>query len=72
MFFLHHANVDRLWWLWQQKDVKNRTLVYYGPKQDGQGTPSLLDDVMPMAKLAQDAKVREYMDTQGENLCYVY
>ncbi|KAK1828919.1 hypothetical protein QBC39DRAFT_384610 [Podospora conica] len=72
LFFLHHANVDRLWWDWQQKDPKNRTFTYYGPKQDGQGTPSTLDDVMPMGKLAPDVKVREYMDTQGDNLCYVY
>lgn len=23
MFFLHHGNIDRLWWLWQQKNANN-------------------------------------------------
>lgn len=24
VFFLHHANLDRLWWEWQQKDIPTR------------------------------------------------
>jgi tyrosinase len=34
VFFLHHAQVDRLWWIWQQKDPMNRMMEYLGPAEN--------------------------------------
>jgi tyrosinase len=59
--------VDRVWWQWQQRDPANRTYAYKDDKKN-----VTLDDLMPMLGLAPDAPVREYMDTQGGTLCYVY
>jgi tyrosinase len=46
IFFLHHANIDRIWWNWQQRwGIAN----YQGPPGRGQTDlmPYLLDDVTP-------------------------
>ncbi|KAG9103970.1 hypothetical protein FRC07_009879, partial [Ceratobasidium sp. 392] len=32
IFFLHHANYDRIWWLWQQKSVANKYAFFGGTK----------------------------------------
>ncbi|KAM7193255.1 hypothetical protein V8F33_007955 [Rhypophila sp. PSN 637] len=70
IFFLHHAMVDKVWWQWQQRDPQNRTFAYKGVRNDGQN--ATLADVMPMLGLAADGVVRDYMDTKGGALCYVY
>lgn len=46
IFFLHHANVDRIWWKWQQRrGIDN----YQGPQGRGQTDPMpyLLDNATP-------------------------
>ncbi|PSN59511.1 monooxygenase [Corynespora cassiicola Philippines] len=77
IFFLHHAQVDRLWYLWQQEALANRTLAYGGPKTQDQfdGTtppPASLDDIMPFQNLAKDLAVRDVMSTTSGGLCYKY
>ncbi|KAK1831521.1 hypothetical protein QBC39DRAFT_92827 [Podospora conica] len=73
LFFLHHTNVDRLWWLWQQKSPQTRTNAYNGYRIDGSDSaPASLDDVLPMMKFAADRKVREFMDVKSAGLCYTY
>jgi tyrosinase len=73
IFFLHHTQVDRLWWLWQQED-SNRILAYEGLRNlpDGSQTEATLDDPLPMGSLAPASTVREYMDASSPNLCYTY
>ncbi|KAI1335926.1 hypothetical protein F5Y15DRAFT_220817 [Xylariaceae sp. FL0016] len=83
VFFLHHAQVDRLWWLWQQRDPETRLREFHGPAQDfltghgGEGDASTsaeasATDMLPMAGLAPDRHVVDVMDTEGGFLCYVY
>ncbi|KAK3363154.1 hypothetical protein B0T25DRAFT_31797 [Lasiosphaeria hispida] len=75
LFFLHHTQVDRLWWLWQQQDPQTRTFAYNGfhNTQDGsQGPTVMLSDILPMAGLAPDGIVKDYMDVKGGKLCYTY
>ncbi|KAK0749115.1 hypothetical protein B0T18DRAFT_479243 [Schizothecium vesticola] len=65
LFFLHHTQVDRLWWLWQQKNPSVRIMEYNGnfPTPDGSPGPALsLNDKLPMGGLAAD----------GAKLCYKY
>ena len=71
LFFLHHTQVDRLWWLWQQKAPQTRTNEYSGLRLDYE-TQVSLNDVMPMAGLAADAVVKDYMNVKGGTLCYTY
>lgn len=75
LFFLHHTQVDRLWWLWQQQNPSNRTMQYNGdhPWQgDGPGAPVSLNDKLPMGGLGPEGVVRDYMDTKSAKLCYKY
>ncbi|QRW27754.1 tyrosinase [Rhizoctonia solani] len=34
IFHLHHGNIDRLWWLWQEKSSKNKNAFYGGSVQN--------------------------------------
>lgn len=74
MFFLHHAQVDRVYWIWQMQDFKNRQNVF--------GTQTLLDfppspnatveDFLDVSPLNDQVKIKDMMNTVGGPLCYVY
>lgn len=73
LFFFHHSNVDRLWWLWQQQSPNTRTDAYNGYRIDGSDSSlASLDDILPMMKLADDRKVRDFMNVKNAGLCYTY
>ncbi len=77
-FWLHHAMVDRVWWIWQMQDLKRRrldlshTLTFNNDPPSRNGT---LDDVSGLGVLAPEVKLRELMSTMGGvggMFCYVY
>ncbi|KAK0620103.1 monooxygenase [Immersiella caudata] len=70
LFFLHHTQVDRLWWLWQQQNPSKRTMEYNGMRFDG--SAATLDDLLPVLGLGADLPVRDFMDVSTDNLCYKY
>jgi tyrosinase len=87
LFFLHHTQVDRLWWLWQQSNPSVRNAEYVGIRERTPGfggrpllpgevapvdPPATLEDVMPFMKLADDLPVSAVMTTQSDVLCYTY
>ncbi|CCT64870.1 related to monophenol monooxygenase (tyrosinase) [Fusarium fujikuroi IMI 58289] len=65
VFYLHHAQVDRLWWLWQQQDIESRTKTYQGPRQNTRVhaneslSGSSLDDVISLGNLSEPVRVHE-------------
>jgi len=67
---MHHTQVDRLWWLWQQVDPVNRTNDYSGNRFDGSAAE--LTDIMPMMSLAKNRAVADFMSTATKDLCYKY
>jgi tyrosinase len=74
LFFLHHAQIDRLWWLWQQGDA-SRLSDYTGAAlhfNETEATEVSLDDVLLMGGIEEDLKVRDVMDIHNEKLCYTY
>ncbi|SLM40374.1 Uncharacterised domain, di-copper centre [Lasallia pustulata] len=72
VFFLHHTQLDRLWWTWQQRDPQNRKWQYRGLAAHNFTDPASLTDVIPMGGLAPDIKVAEIIDTESDLLCYIY
>ena len=77
IFFLHHTQIDRLWWLWQQVDPEKRNYEYSGIRTqdqfDGVTPPEAeLDDWLPMRGLVADLQVKDLMVTESELLCYTY
>jgi tyrosinase len=72
VFFLHHTQLDRLWWKWQQENPRQRLMEYNGKAEFGMDREASLDDLMLMGGLAPDLKVFEFMDTESNSLCYKY
>ncbi|KAF5025387.1 hypothetical protein F66182_2552 [Fusarium sp. NRRL 66182] len=72
LFFLHHANVDRVWAKWQGRNA-TRLADYSGFRDSYKVDQADLADTMPVLSLAvEDPVVRDYMDTQAGPLCYTY
>jgi len=72
LFFLHHTQLDRLWWLWQQRQPEQGLVSYSGHKGRHSMEMASLDDLIHMRGLDIDVKVANVMDVQGDLLCYTY
>jgi len=81
LFFLHHANIDRIWWMWQSKSLKNlfafkggSISTYTDPAFPNGYPPWMsLTDKLPTDGLFPQKTILEMMYTQtGGDLCYVY
>ncbi|KAK1752335.1 hypothetical protein QBC47DRAFT_433415 [Echria macrotheca] len=77
-FWLHHGQIDRVWWIWQNQDPAKRTNVIAGtitinnqpPSRDG-----TLDDVIDLEVNAAPLQIKDVTSTLGIGggpLCYVY
>lgn len=72
VFFLHHANLDRLWANWQaEKPYRKSEFNGRAGKGDKKAAASI-NDVLDMKGLGPNLAVREVMDTQSGILCYMY
>ncbi|KFY26085.1 hypothetical protein V491_01474 [Pseudogymnoascus sp. VKM F-3775] len=85
LFFLHHANMDRLWDLWQRVDFPHRKKDIAGPTVQftapfdffGAATSAnvTLDYAMDFKHLVSSSssvKISEVMDIRAGRLCYTY
>ncbi|KAK4447279.1 putative tyrosinase [Podospora aff. communis PSN243] len=78
-FWLHHGQIDRVWWIWQNLQPETRTKAIGGtitlfndpPSREGR-----LDDLLDMGEVLGDSMViEEAMSTLGMTggpFCYVY
>ncbi|KAJ2777012.1 hypothetical protein H4R18_005378 [Coemansia javaensis] len=68
-FYMHHANIDRLWWQWQVGH--RRVFDYNGPGPNGE---AVLDDVIPQTGDVSfgGAQVRSVMVLGYGTVCYAY
>ncbi|KAK2807781.1 hypothetical protein FQN50_005323 [Emmonsiellopsis sp. PD_5] len=71
IFYLHHSQLDRVWWLWQLRDKTDR-VKSYGGIADSSGRNVTLSDILPLAGLEKDIAVADVMDTEGGEMCYRY
>jgi tyrosinase len=74
VFYLHHGNIDHIFWMWQQKDLKTRLHQVGGPiiPFDYSGKNVTLDFEVGLGKLAPTVQLKDLLDTQGNTLCYTY
>ncbi|KAI8824011.1 uncharacterized protein EV422DRAFT_518599 [Fimicolochytrium jonesii] len=67
LFYLHHANVDRLWTLWQRN---NPTLAN---TYNDFNRPVTINDIMQYNSLYPNTPVRSFLSTTaGDLMCYRY
>jgi tyrosinase len=71
VFFLHHAQLDRLWWTWQALHEENR-LDYIGVASHHSKEKASVTDLLLMGGLAPDIAVSQVLTTRGDLLCYKY
>lgn len=77
MFFLHHAQMDRLWTLWQNRNLKERQYAISGTGTLFNFPPSpefKLTDTIDLGKLSPGGPrpVRDFMNTLDGPFCYEY
>ncbi|EFY95267.2 putative domain, di-copper centre [Metarhizium robertsii ARSEF 23] len=78
VFYLHHAQVDRLWWLWQRRNNGSRMWQYHGPisnvrlDETNQNNSASLEDVISLGKFGKTVAVGDVINTHAVNLCYSY
>ncbi|KAI9499773.1 hypothetical protein GGI25_005109 [Coemansia spiralis] len=68
-FYMHHANIDRLWWLWQ--NGQNTPFKYNGPGAFGEAR---LDDPIPQDHTVElgHGSVKSVMVLGYNDICYSY
>ena len=75
-FWLHHANVDRIWWIWQNQDLAKRQNAIAGQTHMmGDGVPTTLNDDQHFQVNAPSVKLKDLMSTTGGlngQFCYIY
>jgi len=72
LFYLHHANIDRIWWNWQQAHLSR----LYEISGHSTTTPPFqnvtLDFKLEMGNFAPWLSIREVMNIHKEPSCYTY
>ena len=68
LFFLHHTQLDRIWWMWQQKETGRRLYAYHGSKEN----PASAEDLLVYEPLSANITVRDILNTETARLCYRY
>lgn len=73
-FWLHHAMVDRVYWLWQALHPRQAATIAGGTvMREPASPPGTLDDPLDMRGLADHPPLRDLLDTLGGSpLCYIY
>ena len=72
LFFLHHVQLDRLWWLWQVRQEGGGLVAYGGHRGRHSIEMAGLGDRIVVGGLGPDVEVREVMDIHGGMLWYDY
>ncbi len=74
-FYLHHAQIDRVYWIWQNLDFEHRQGVF-GTNTILNQPPSAnttVEDLVDLSPLGGSTKIKTLMNTVGGTpLCYVY
>lgn len=74
LFYLHHAQVDHVYWQWQQKNPAVRLHEVGGKTIRNDATsPNVTDDFkVNLGAIAPSIPISDLLDTEGGVLCYTY
>jgi tyrosinase len=75
MFWIHHAQIDRIWTTWQGLDPGERRDAIWGTHTLADVPPSAnmtLDEMLDFVLIAEPVKFGDLMDTLSGPFCYYY
>lgn len=73
LFYLHLANVDRIWWNWQQLVPGSRFFEVSGPASKVPPVHTVgVDYVLGMGSLGLSVPIRDTLDLWSKPNCYTY
>lgn len=77
LFWLHHANLDRVFWSWQARKLPQRLTdmggpVVFGDYDYNKGGQTTLAYVLDVGTVNAKTTVGQTMDIKGGTLCYDY
>ena len=76
-FFPHHAMIDRVWWIWQNQDLKNRQWALAGSASkigETAAKNATLEDPLSMGEYVgvSNISIKAALSTMGGPFCYIY
>ncbi|KAH8812840.1 hypothetical protein F5884DRAFT_786519 [Xylogone sp. PMI_703] len=71
IFYLHHTQLDRIWWLWQQIHPSHQW-QYLGLANNHSDDRASLYNIIDMGDFAPGLAALDLMDTKSDLLCYRY
>lgn len=74
-FWLHHAQIDRTYWIWQNQDLAKRQNTIAGTITFDNDPPSrntTLDDMLDLGVNAKNITIRSALSTLAGPFCYIY
>jgi tyrosinase len=72
IFWLHHANMDRVWWSWQALDLPARLNDVAAPMGKSGGKNLTLEYELKMGKMGRTIEVKDIMNGAGWPWCIQY
>ncbi|KAK3384125.1 hypothetical protein B0T24DRAFT_715884 [Lasiosphaeria ovina] len=74
IFFAHHAQIDRVWAIWQGQDPSRRTSQLWGTETVGNDPPSAnvtMQTPIELGVLGADMKLGDVLSTVSGPFCYI-
>lgn len=72
LFYLHHANMDRIWWNWQAKSLATRLSDISGPTTFEGATQVTLAFGLLISTIGETLPIKSVMDIRASPMCYTY
>ncbi|KAF8155707.1 tyrosinase [Crassisporium funariophilum] len=73
LFYLHHANIDRVWWQWQLMNPSRMFEISGGSIPKPPFTPDVtLEYQLDTGRLGKPVPIRDVMNINREPNCYTY
>ena len=72
LFYLHHANLDRIWWQWQNVDPSRLYEMTGRSTVTAPFTDVTLDFPLTMDTLGESVTIGDVMNIYREPNCYTY
>lgn len=73
-FYLHHAQIDRIYWIWQNQDLEARQNAIAGNVvlDDTSSANTTLQDIIELGVNAEGIEIADAMSTLAGPFCYIY